>query len=169
MRAPVSAASERLGLVRVALTNLVGANIRQPYDHRKEARSWERELTMLMGVATERSQLIDSLSEATSERRELLRARGLKVEAANEQALSDLGDAPLLPALLQRKGSRGPITDFFSPPAEWQIRRIHELHEHIQRLRGYCDEQLQAIELLNAEASRLLELIDSSPTTTLDG
>ncbi|HEU4867681.1 MAG TPA: glycosyltransferase family 2 protein, partial [Actinomycetota bacterium] len=54
---------ERLPVVLTALANVPRANLRQPYDHRREVRTLEREVASLEAVEAERSDLIRLLTQ----------------------------------------------------------------------------------------------------------
>ncbi|HYN98465.1 MAG TPA: glycosyltransferase [Actinomycetota bacterium] len=147
---------ERLPLLATTFGNLFRANLRQPYDHRRETRALEEQVALLKRVEKERAALIRLLDRVIGERRQEIAARGL--EAPPEEPV---GEAPPLPERGPRRPrGQGSWRSFFEPPKESQIRYYQDLGGRLQQLRERCEFQERAIDQLHSEAAALLEVLE---------
>ena len=147
---------ERVPIVLTALANLPRANLRQPYDHRREGRLLEREVAQLESVEAERSDLIRLLTRVVEERRREAAERGLGQpagEAAGPPSFEPVETvAPHKPL--------GAVRSFFTPPRRSEVEYYQSLSRRMAGLRERCGEQLGVIEALHAEAGSLLEILE---------
>ncbi len=159
----------RLRLVATAFANIFRANLGQPYDHAFVRRNWEVAVAALQNTALERRQVVEVLREAIRARREVLASLGIDPGVLPEPVARALAKPhqpevdETLKALLSGKGySRGPLTDFFRPPAGWQIEARHRLQAAVGSLTLVCRDLQETMETLNSEARRLEGLLESS-------
>lgn len=162
LRMPVSV-HQRILLLGTAFANLFRANLGQPYNHDFVARRRELALTQMDRVVDERANLIDVLWTAILERRQVAADLGLDVgplpEAPEIEDVPAPADSMIQPGPVGESAQLS-LLAFFRPPAEWQVRRAHDVHERLGVLVTYSDKQLRVIERLNDEAARLLGLIE---------
>ncbi|HEX2052632.1 MAG TPA: glycosyltransferase family A protein, partial [Actinomycetota bacterium] len=141
LRLPVPPA-EKLPIAATALGNLFRANVRQPFDHRRELRHLERQAAGLRRTAAERSRLLSSLRSVVAERRAAAGSTG--------EQMDDGPAAPPAPAAPER---RSRLTDYFSPPTPEQSGYYLALSRHVEGLRRHVEEQARQIEKLHSEAA----------------
>jgi glycosyltransferase involved in cell wall biosynthesis len=152
-------ARERLPIVLTALGNIPRANLRQPYDHRREVRTLERELARLESVEAERSDLIRLLTRVVAERRREVAERGLGQPPGPP--------APPPPAFepvenVAASNRVGGFRSFFTPPRQSDVEYYQSLSRRMAGLRRKCEQQLQLIDKLHAEAASLLTILEPS-------
>jgi glycosyltransferase involved in cell wall biosynthesis len=147
---------ERLPVVLTALGNVPRANLRQPYDHRREVRTLEREVANLEAVEAERSALIRLLNQVVDARRRELAERG-RSQPAEAPAGPPPADAP---EIARRHRSAGQIRSFFTPPRQSDVEHYQNLSLRMDGLRRRCEDQLRLIESLHEQAARLLEALE---------
>lgn len=151
---------ERLSLLRLTLGNLLRMSPRTPYDYPQVLYTLEEEIRGFRAVAEERGALIVSLQEEIEKRAEIVRGLGESLrEAAAETPLAPSAIPPARPR--PRRLARRFLTDYFQPPAPWQVEAGRMLEEELRALRQVCNEQLPVIEALHAQAGRLLDEIDA--------
>ena len=153
---PAGAAREKLPLLATALGNLFRANLRQPYDHRREVRALEKQVAELRRVEAERASLIRLLDRVIAERRLEISEHRLKAPP-----VEPVGEAPSMPdRKLRRPGPHGRLRSFFVPPQQSHVEYYRILSRQMQGLRERCEFQQHAIELLHREAAAALEVLD---------
>lgn len=165
-RLRVDSLRDRMKLIETTLGNLFRANFKQPYDLRFVMNGRERELELLLKVYNERAELIESVRAEIDARRAIAEEHGLDVAwLGNGPAVEDENSGGLLDGslgsigTLEKKGSRGFLSDFFRPLADWQVQYFHQLNAHIGKLRGVCERQLRTINELHADAEKWLEVL----------
>lgn len=146
---------ERLPVVLTALANVPRANLRQPYDHRREVRTLEREVASLEAVEAERSDLIRLLTQVVGARRRELAERGLP-----EPAEAPAGPPADAPEAARRRRPAGRLRSFFTPPRQSDVEYYQSLGLRMGGLRRRCEDQLRLIESLHGQAERLLEVLE---------
>ncbi|HEX2053419.1 MAG TPA: glycosyltransferase family 2 protein, partial [Actinomycetota bacterium] len=149
LRLPVPPA-EKLPVAATALGNLFRANLRQPFDHRRELRHLERQAAGLRRTAAERSRLLSSLRGVVAERRAAAGSTG--------EQMDDGSAAPPAPAAPE---PRSRLTDYFSPPTPEQSGYYLALSRHVEGLRRHVEEQARRIEKLHSEAASLQEALEA--------
>lgn len=156
---------ERVEVLATAFANLFRANLRQPYDHRREVRTLEREVAKLEAVAAERAQLIDRLTKVVLSRREQVAALSPGSEPSGAKPIDIEGPIlnpgqPVPGAVTAKPG--GVLRSFFTPPRVWQIEYYRGLSRRMAALRDHCSSQQQAIERLHGEAAVLGERLEGA-------
>lgn len=155
----------RLRLTGVAVANLFRANQGQPYGHAFVSRSWEVAVGALGKAARERGQWVATLRRAILDRRQLALAEGLDPGPVPDElaaALEPLDLATLPVPGRGRRYSRNLLADFFLPPSPRQVELGRELQAELGRLNVLCDRLLKRMEVLDAEAKRLAELLEQA-------
>lgn len=155
-------ARERLPLLATAFGNLFRANLRQPYDHRREVRALEEQVADLRRVEAERTSLIRLLDRVIAERRLEISERRLEAPP-----MEPLGEPPPMPdPKLRRPQPYGRVRSFFVPPKQSHLGYYRSLGRQMQGLRERCEFQRHAIELLHKEAAAALEVLDRHGTAS---
>jgi glycosyltransferase involved in cell wall biosynthesis len=147
---------ERVPVIATALANLPRANLRQPYDHRREVRILEREAAALESVAADRSRLIGLLTTVVAERSREAAERGLGAPPPQD------GIPPLPPPVEPAARHRlpGAIRSFFTPPGQDEIAYYSELSRRVAALRQACGQLVGVIEALHQKAASLLAILE---------
>ncbi len=153
LRVPVR---ERLPVVLTALGNVFRANLRQPYDHRREMRNLEREVANLEAVEAERSDLIRLLTQVVGARRRELAERG-RGQPAEAPAGPPPADAP---EIARGRRPAGRIRSFFTPPRQSDVEHYQNLSLRMDGLRQRCEDQLRLIESLHEQAAHFLDVLE---------
>jgi glycosyltransferase involved in cell wall biosynthesis len=163
-RAPGSLTA-RLRLVGTAVANLFRANLGQPYDHAYVTRNWGIAVRALEGVARERAAAVESLKALVQTRRKAAEEIGVapgpisaEVEGALMEPEVDLPE----PADPPPNSWAAAVVRFFRPPTSDEIRRRNELQARMGELNLLCARMLSVIEVLNAEAQRLAQLLEQA-------
>lgn len=146
---------DRTRLTAAAAANLPGNTFRRRFDHRTALKLLDQELALLLRAAHERSKLAEYLQSEIEARRRILLDRGEDpgpFSPWSPEALPTAEGAIVRP-------TRGPLSDFFHPASEAQIRWYRELNDRVSRLRGYCERQMVQINRAQAEADALLARI----------
>jgi glycosyltransferase involved in cell wall biosynthesis len=157
-------AEERRRLLRRVLANFVPRTVRSARGEAKRLRI----------AAEERRQLILSLRQVVAERRDLVVTHGLEPRSRpvrpglSEDDLAPPGEAPPAPSRLPpwaepiRDAAETLFTDFFRrPSAEHQARRRKDMVDSLV-LRQLCEDRLEEIHHLNAEAERYLSIMQQA-------
>ena len=166
LRAP-GPLSARVRLVATAVANLFRANLGQPYDHAWVTRNWGIAVGALRHAARERLEVVESLRTVVEERRVKAAAIDAGAARSNEQVERAMKQPlPDVPAGEEHgepdRLSITAVTRFFRPPTPGEIRQRNELQAEMGELNLVCARLLAMIQTLNAEALRLVDLLEEA-------
>jgi hypothetical protein len=158
--------AEHLELIGLAVRNLFRTDFGQSTDFCGLAMVRGAEWVALRDTISARTQVVRQLQQEITKRQKIVRDLGrdsrLFVRNPGVQEPELYASASIRERLDRVRGEHPSLLRLFRPPPMWQVALCRELNEDIGRLRRLCDEQLEIINQLDAEARALLQIIEGT-------